>query len=133
MLMRRRNYHSYDCNAPSFTLCTNIERYFSEGLALKKFIQTNTAIVNYKPAPGWCSENFTNSRGGREASGRPPLTRLLEAVSRNEKKILRKLIKNRWETTSVIFFPRANIEVTRSHQRSNLAKYHISSELCHYL
>ena len=30
------------------------------------------------------------------------------------------------------FFAQVNIEITRGHQRSNLAECHISSEMCHY-
>ena len=48
--MRRQNSkHSNGCNASSLSWWINIERYFSEDMALKKFMQTNTVNLNNNP------------------------------------------------------------------------------------
>ena len=61
----------------------------------------------------------------------PLLTRLLDAGARNNNafETRQKSLRKYCDT----FFATVNVGVTRGHQRSNLAKFRISSETCHYL
>ena len=60
--------------------------------------------------------------------GNPLVTRLLDVVARNQK-MRSKIRRKKLRKYSNRFFAKVNIEVTRGHKWSNLAKFHISSEM----
>ena len=73
---------------------------------------------------------FNHLMGG--GGENPLVTQLRDVVARNRKvrsKARRKSLRKYFGQ----FFAKVNIEVTRGHQRSNLAKFNISSETYHYL
>ena len=60
------------------------------------------------------------------------LIRLLDIVARNGKmdsNASQKALRNNFS----IYLVKVNTDVSKGNQMSNIAKYHISSEMCHYL
>ena len=78
----------------------------------------------------WSSYQLMCGEGGG-VLGISPLTWLLYVVARNEKNAFEsssKIIKRHF----IKFLAKVHIEITRGNQISNLVKFHISSEMCHY-
>ena len=76
----------------------------------------------FNPRPAGCLDFLRHAGAGRGGGVEKPCQLDSQASQRDTEKFVRKLVRNNYEIMSVNFSAKVNIEVTKGHQRPNLAK-----------